>query len=139
MNKDYYAVTCKCGHVGRNQYILITFPIIAESGKEVAMIARLIPRVKHHHKDCIISVRKIDYEEFVILNKLNSEDPYLSCESIQEQKRIDLSERVYSEITKEIVVKETECIHILYDGKTKIRNPKKFQRFNNCNSCLEYA
>lgn len=135
MNKDYYAVTCKCGHVGRNQYILITFPIIAESGKEAAMIARLIPRVKHHHKDCIIGVRKIDYEEFVMINKLNSNDPYLSCGSIQEQRLIDLSERVYSEITKETVVKEAEYIHVLYDGKIKIRNPKKFIRFNNCIAC----
>ena len=44
-----FAVICKCGHVGRNNYILITFPVIANSKKEAARIARSIPRCKHHH------------------------------------------------------------------------------------------
>ena len=54
-----YEVICKCGHVGKQHYIEISFPIIAENGREAAKKARYLPRVKHHHKDAIINVRKI--------------------------------------------------------------------------------
>ena len=69
MNKNYYKVVCKCGHVGRDHYVLITFGVIAESGKDAARIARAIPRCKHHHKDCIREVSKISYQEFLEINK----------------------------------------------------------------------
>ena len=137
MNKNYYAVKCKCGHVGRNCYLLITYGVIAESAKEAAEKARLIPRCKHHHKDCIREVTKISYEEFLKINEVNSGDPYLKCSSIQEQREIDLSDRIYQEDKEEEDTNES-IIHEVYSGKTKIRNPKKFIRFNRYNEGCSY-
>ena len=85
--KKYFAVQTKCGHVGRNYYIPITFAVVAESKKEAARIGRLIPRVKHNHKDAIIDVREIDHDEYVIIRTENSTNEYLKCNSIQEQNR----------------------------------------------------
>ena len=62
----YYAVTCKCGHVGKHTYMPITFPIKASDGKEAARVARTFPRVKHDKKDAILDVREIDYEEYSV-------------------------------------------------------------------------
>ena len=129
MSKYYYAVKCKCGHVGRSCYVLITFGVIAESGKEAARIARSIPRCKHHHKDCIREVTKISYEEYLRINETNNNDPYLKCSSIQEQRSINMSGRLIDE-EKVKERKREATIHKLYDGKTVIKNPKKFIRFN---------
>lgn len=85
MKSKFYRVTCKCGHVSKKYFIRISFPINADSGKEAAMIARTLPRVKHDHKDAILDCREIDYEEYTILQKINSQDPYLKCENKQEQ------------------------------------------------------
>ena len=84
--KKKFAVEAKCGHVGKDSCIIIDFPIIAENGKEAAKIARKIPRVKHDHKDAIISVKKISNEEYDNLIRLNKDDNYLKCTSIQEQR-----------------------------------------------------
>lgn len=91
----YYKVVCKCGHVGRRNYIPIEFAIVAENGREASKIARLRPRVKHHHKDAILFVEKVSYEEYKNLLKQNSEDPYLKCKSKAEQKATcDLVDRL---------------------------------------------
>ena len=82
----YYAVTAKCGHVGKGKYIEVTFAIEATSGKEAARIGRMMPRVKHDHPQAIISVEKISFEEFVELANENAENPYLQCKNKQEQK-----------------------------------------------------
>lgn len=85
MEKKYYAVETKCGHVGRGKYTIITFAISAENGKEAAKIGRWMPRVKHHHKFCILSVKEITYDEYLVLFEENKNNPYLQCESIQDQ------------------------------------------------------
>ena len=97
--KKIFAVEAKCGHVGRKYYIAITFPVVADNGKEAAKIVRRIPRVKHDHKDAIISVNEITIEEYEELIQLNRNDEYLQCHSIQEQRaRCDgLSERIIME------------------------------------------
>ena len=138
MNKNYYKVKCKCGHVGRDCYIPIDFPVIANNAKEAAQIARFSPRCKHHHKDCILDVIKITYDEFVAINKSNNDDPYLMCKSIQEQREIDISDRVVSENYKTIKCRTKTSKHNVYQGKTKIKNPKKYIRLNyfpDINSC----
>lgn len=133
--RRYYAVECKCGHTGsRRTYIPIRFAVVARSKKEAAAIGREIPRCKHHHKDCILNVTELSYEEFIELRKENDNDPFLRCHSIQEQCLYDLSDRFvadphYSEINKEKRVRE-EQIHQTFQGKKKIRNPKRFIRFN---------
>ena len=60
----YFNVTAKCGHVGRGYYIPITFAVKAESAAEAASVARDLPRVKHHHKDAILSVKEVNRYEF---------------------------------------------------------------------------
>ncbi len=85
---SYYLVLCKCGHVGKNMYMPIWFPIEANSGKEAAAIARMMPRCKHDHKDAILNCVKVDYEEFEYQRNINNNDPYLLCKSKYEQKMI---------------------------------------------------
>lgn len=72
----YYKVLVKCGHVGRNKYILKWLYIKAIDGKEAAKIARNIPRVKHNHKDVIRELKKIPFDEYVIGLKMNLQDKY---------------------------------------------------------------
>ena len=98
MKLKFFRVTCKCGHVGRQFFVRIDFPINADSGKEAAEIARSIPRVKHDHKDAILNCVEIDYEEYKILQKINNNDPYLKCKNPQEQSNIlGFAERVETE------------------------------------------
>lgn len=83
----FYEVEARCGHVGRNNYIIKKFYICALDGKEAALKARKSPRVKHHNKKAIISVTEIKYEDYV--NGLNqmSQDPYFLVHSSTEQRR----------------------------------------------------
>lgn len=90
----YYKIICKCGHLGRKKYIPIAFPVKAFSGKQAAAIARNIPRVKHQHKDAILSVKEISFQEYNDLIIINNNDPYLKCSSRKEQRKTcDLSSR----------------------------------------------
>ena len=102
----YYEVTAKCGHVGKNNCIFITFACVAESGKEAAAKVRLYKRVKHHHKDAIRNVNEITFEEFMKLKAKNDADPYLHCKNPQEQRKIpDFDSRVVPDI-REIQMKK---------------------------------
>ena len=84
----YYLVLCKAGHLGRNKYMPIWYPVEAEDGKEAAKIARKIPRVKHDHKDAILACVKTNYEEYCKQAEENKHDPYLCCKSRHEQNQI---------------------------------------------------
>lgn len=83
----YYNVTAKCGHVGRENYIPISFAVKANSAKEASKKVRNFPRVKHDHKDAILSCREINEDEFNSLLELNNNDSYLTCKSKREQKQ----------------------------------------------------
>ena len=120
-----YKVVCKCGHVGRGNYVKIAFPVVAESKKQAAAIGRNIPRVKHHHKDAILDVIKISPEEYFVLEEENYNDPYLKCNNIQEQNQIDLTGRLIPEKKKEQYRKEDEGKIILYKKNT-VKKPKRF-------------
>lgn len=83
----FYKVEAKCGHVGRNNYILKKFYVRAIDGKEAALKTRRLPRVKHHSKSAIVTVNEIDYEEYIQgLNQMSS-DPYFLVRSSSEQRR----------------------------------------------------
>ena len=88
MTNKFYAVTVKFGHVGQHKFIIKTIPVVAESGKEAAFKARWTPRVKHHDKYAIISVKQIDLEAYVLLCIDKGFDPYFQCKNIQEQRQI---------------------------------------------------
>ena len=87
--QKYYAVHCRCGHVGPNSYVEIVFAIIAGSGKEAAAKARRFARVKHNKKNAIIDCYEITREEYDAIIETNKNDPYLKCKNIQEQRLIE--------------------------------------------------
>ncbi|MDE7406419.1 MAG: hypothetical protein K2M89_06070 [Clostridiales bacterium] len=88
MNR-YFAVETKCGHVGKDKCIFIWFAVKAENGKAAAARARGYKRVKHHHKYAIRQVREISFEEYVQLKLVNTNDPYLQCKNVQQQRAIE--------------------------------------------------
>lgn len=96
----YYKVLAKCGHVGRNRYILKWFYLTANSREESARIIRFKPRVKHNHKDAIREVEKIDLDEYVTgRNKMDS-DMYFNVHNSSDQKLYNCikQEDVYLEV-----------------------------------------
>lgn len=93
--RNYFEVEAKCGHVGIKNCVWIKFAIWSENGKQAAEKARNLPRVKHHHKDAIRNVRRISFEEYIILKAKNDADPFLHCKNIQEQRNIqEIAERM---------------------------------------------
>ncbi|OHE26361.1 MAG: hypothetical protein A2Y45_08230 [Tenericutes bacterium GWC2_34_14] len=84
-----YIVTVKGGHVGKTHYIPLKFPIQATSKKEAALIARQIPRVKHHHKDAVLDVIAVTEEMFQQQLMENDQDPFLKIKSKHQQREID--------------------------------------------------
>ncbi len=110
----YYIVTAKCGHVGRDYYIPIDFPIRAESRTEAAKVARYIPRVKHHHKDAILNCREVSFEEYKAVRETNKTDTYLLCHSSSEQKFLcDIEDRVIKETKNETQLNRNDRIPYL--------------------------
>ena len=83
----YFTVTAKCGHVERDCYIPITFAVKANSAEEAASVTRFFPRVKHHHKDAILSVEEVDFSAYQDRCYINSFDPFLQCSNRQEQRQ----------------------------------------------------
>lgn len=61
----YYLVKCKFGHVGRNKYLPLEIPILANSMKEASLIAKKARGVKKNHKDwCLELPKVVSYEEY---------------------------------------------------------------------------
>jgi hypothetical protein len=85
LNTKYFKVQAKCGHVGRNHYILKWFYVKALTGEEAAKVVRDKPRVKHDHKDAIRDAIEISFEDYLAGTKANSEDRYFRCSNKQEQ------------------------------------------------------
>ena len=81
----YFIVDAICGHVGRNNGIVKSFPVAAENAKHAAAVARKFPRVKHDYKYAIQSVREVTKEEYLKQKEINKEDPYLLSKSKYEQ------------------------------------------------------
>ena len=61
--------------------------IKAENGRDAASKARCNPRVKHDHKDAILEVIKICYDEYQAGNSENRRNPYFHCTNVQEQRK----------------------------------------------------
>ncbi|MFP3041067.1 hypothetical protein LQZ19_04495 [Treponema primitia] len=85
---NFFEVKAKCGHVGRGYYYEGIFYIKAENAKEAAAKGRLIPRVKHDHKDAILSVIPLTYAEFKAGCEERGNIPYYRCNNKQEQSEI---------------------------------------------------
>ena len=119
----YYIVKAKCGHVGRNKYIVIDFPVIAENGKEAAKKARKYPRVKHDQKGAIINVTKVTYEDYLKCLENNNNDMYLKCKNRQEQNKI---EDFYERINYISVDIKEKPVDNRWFHKVLVRNYKKY-------------
>ena len=126
----YYEVTAKCGHVGKGYYIPIMFSVRAQTAAEAASVTRTFPRVKHDHKDAILSVREVDFYDYDELWQVNNYDPYLRCRSKREQMRE--YDAIYNRI-----VEETRCESnwerelpekAVFAGKKRIRNVRQYAR-----------
>ena len=124
---SFYEVKAKCGHVGRKFYALKTFAIKAENGREAARIARDIPRVKHHHKDAIVDVKKIEYDRYIEIIEMNQDDPYFKCHNVQEQ-RDYIDNDIYPEVFRVRQHKDGCSIKKIHKGKTLVKKPKTYIR-----------
>ncbi len=132
-----FEVCAKCGHVGKNHYVEKVFAVKANSGKEAAEIARALPRVKHHHRDAIRYVEKIEENRYLEIRETNSDDIYFQCRNIQEQRALCAIE-IFEEAHHEDYPKKKEKTHKpIYHGKQTLRNPKKY--INNYSNELRYA
>ena len=121
----YYKVLAKCGHVGRNNYILKWFYIKAASAKEAAMLIIEKPRVKHNHKDVIRKVVEIKYDEYLVGLKIMADDKYFKAHSHQEQVIYNCikQEDIYHELDKIKYKKERNGQILKY--KSLLRESKK--------------
>jgi len=124
-----FEVCAKCGHVGRDYYVDKIFAVRAESAKEAASIVRNFPRVKHHHKDAIRYVIRIDEARYWEIRQTNNVDPYFLCHNIQEQRLMCTITPICEknddyEETEEVTRKR------FFDGKKAIKNPKKYYKHN---------
>lgn len=124
---EMFEAVCKCGHVGKSHYVIISFPLMAQSKKDAARIARGMPRVKHDYQDAILNVFKIDQKRYFELLEINDRDPYLHCTCIQDQNMHDLSDRLMTEDrSNHYTSRKEENKKSFYCNKKKIRNQKKY-------------
>ena len=73
----YYKVIAKCGHVGKNKYIEITFPVVAENAKKAAKKIMNHSKVKKQLKNAISSVEEISYDLYLNLKSYYLNDDYV--------------------------------------------------------------
>ena len=111
-------------------YIPITFPVRAISAAEAASVTRAFPRVKHDHKDAILSVKEVDADEYDDQRTVNNYDPYLMCRNRQEQLRE--YDAIYNRLVEE---KRGDCFFerelpekAIFSGKKRIRNVRQYAR-----------
>lgn len=123
--RKYYAVHCKCGHVGPHRYVEIVFGVRANNGREAAEKARRFARVKHHQKYAIINCYEISRKEYNKLIKTNNNDPYLKCKNVQEQRLIEgFESRIINEPEKLVLKKNKQERKTFI--KYKLRKQKLF-------------
>lgn len=84
----YYLVTAKCGHVGRDKYMPIVFPVKSKSKKEASDKTRNFPRVKRDHKDFILKIEQVSRGKFDEQITINNNDLYLKIKRKSDQNKI---------------------------------------------------
>lgn len=127
--KKFYEVKAKCGHVGRNQYYEGAFYERASGAREAAGIVRSRSRVKHDHKDAILSVKEISRDEYIAGVLEKQEQMYFKCCSKREQIAHwdEIKEYVRPETNNlNNRISKQELNKIVYIGKDKLRNPLKY-------------
>ncbi len=56
----YFIVVAKCGHVGKGKYIDVSFPVVAETGKNAANFILRRSKVKKQLKNAITAVYEVN-------------------------------------------------------------------------------
>jgi len=74
--KIYFLVCCKCGHVGRSNFIRLIFPVRALDAREAAVLGRQRPGVKHDHPDAVLWVKEVEKTEFLAAESKLKNDIY---------------------------------------------------------------
>lgn len=88
ISDSHYMVVAKGGHVGRDNFMPMYIPVKALNKKEASDRVRVMPRVKKHHKDVILSVFAISKQTFYKQLENNAKDPYYQVHSKQEQNKV---------------------------------------------------
>lgn len=122
---EFYEVTAKCGHVGRGQFYMGLFYVSAENGRAAATLVRQMPRVKHDHKDAILSVASISDTEYQTGKAAHKANLYFSCKSKQEQ--LTYSEEIFADIYIETSFRKNE-IRDNADRQAKLEVMRKLFR-----------
>lgn len=107
----FWKVEAKCGHTGKTKFLVKSFYVKAETGKDAAYKVRWMPRVKHHHKDAIKSVTEITKDEYLMGLKSHEADMYFHVCNKQEQqlKCIDLDYETFYEEAPKTYKKKTHA------------------------------
>ena len=129
-NDKNYAVTCKCSHAVEKGRVLVTFPVKTTSKKRAAEIARWIPRATPYHKDYILDISEMSDKEYSSFISACNGNTYLS-NTMSLDRKIDTIDGKNREnkIFRLNARKKPGQKSTSYDGKTVIRNPKKYLRF----------
>lgn len=126
----YYFVKCKFGHVGRDKYLPLIVPVIAENPKQASIIAKNIGGVKRDHKDwCLESPSEVSYEEYLVAKQRYLSDIYWNKRTRQNlnlfQHRL-VDEPNYHRHNGiktnklEIITKKDESVNIFKQKKNKV-------------------
>jgi len=77
-NQKFYAVVLKCGHCGTGYYIPVIKGIMAPNMDIACKFARETGRVKRTNKDYLIAICEISQVESMLIQNINTQDPYFS-------------------------------------------------------------
>lgn len=102
VNKQYFKVVARCGHVGERMYYLVDFYVIAASPTEAAERVKNYPRVKKSNATSgIDSVKRITKEEYENGLQEMQANPFLHHNELNEQEQLEL-EKMIKENRREV-------------------------------------
>lgn len=136
--RKYFKVLAKCGHVGKGMYYEGAFYVKSDDAKKAAAYVRKQPRVKHDHKDAIISVVEITKKEYVIGREEKKKEAYFNCVNSSEQKLYmeEISLNLKKENRNADYGRRETTKKKVFVGKKSIRNPR---HYFNCNRSYDIS
>ena len=139
--RKYFKVLAKCGHVGKGFYYEGAFYVKSDDAKKAAAYVRTLPRVKHDHKDAIISVEELSKKEFEAGIENRHNQAYFQCINSSEQHNHmeDIAPYLRKEEKKTFNSRGETSNKKVYCGKTLIRKPKQYIQHYKMDYSLEYA
>ena len=113
----HFKVVAKGGHVGKSFYYKAVYFVSAKDGREAASKVRKFPRVKHDHKDAILSVEAVSYAEYKKGCLEEYSKPWHCCSNVQEQAAFwdEISEDVFEDEKTDRKYKHKRTLHSVYN------------------------